>query len=267
MRQNALCITYHQDFSSEGSSEQVIEVNNPTGKDLGLLEITSWTLGNDVLLLKGEYPTQIPKQEHSLQDMWNNPLLGTGKASEVPSLWMYGISGNRISRRIVVSQGPSLGSAEERNGHRQDFRKGEMVSFSPEPKRLWWHVTDPWAISRGIAQRRGPRLRAGLEHTLSLELKEPREKPCGLQPASPWGNFLVFCHIDLWAFILWKMPEKVTAEGPFCCDLAMAVPRPHRTTTTHCSVFPCASAMTVHPPAQPVTDKMSSWLEPSKSWQ
>lgn len=193
MRQSALCVTYHQDFSNEGSSEQVIEVNNPTGKELGLLEITSWILGNDVLLLKGDYPTQIPKQEHSLQDIWNNPLLRTGKPSEVPSLWIYGISGNRISRRIVVSQGPSLGSAEERSGHRQDFRKREMVSFSPEPKRLWWHVTDPWAVSRGIAQRRrGPRLRAGLEHTFSLELKEPREKPLWPTACFTLGEFLCF---------------------------------------------------------------------------
>jgi len=69
MRQDALCITFHQDFSNEGSSEQVIEVNNPTGQDLGLLEITSWMLGDNVLLPKGEYPTQISKQEHSLQDM------------------------------------------------------------------------------------------------------------------------------------------------------------------------------------------------------
>lgn len=41
IRQGAPCITYHQDFSSEGSSEQVIEVNSPRGKALGLLEITA----------------------------------------------------------------------------------------------------------------------------------------------------------------------------------------------------------------------------------
>lgn len=68
MRQGPPCITYHQDFSSEGSSKQLLEVKNPIGKDLVLLEIMRRTRGEDVLLLKGEYHTQISKQEHSLKD-------------------------------------------------------------------------------------------------------------------------------------------------------------------------------------------------------
>lgn len=48
-----------------------------------------------------------------------------------------------MSRRIMVSQGSSVGSAEERNGHGQDFRKHKIVSFIPELKRLCGHVVDP----------------------------------------------------------------------------------------------------------------------------
>lgn len=115
----------------------------------------------------------------------------------------------------MVSQGPSVGSAEERNGHGQDFRKHDMVSFSPEPKRLRGHVMDLWAISKGIAQRRrGPPLRAGLEHTLSLELKELREKPLWPTACFTWGNLFGFCSYRPLGIYIVERAWESDSRGP-----------------------------------------------------
>lgn len=90
-----------------------------------------------------------------------------------------------------------------------------------------------------------------MDHIPSLELKETPMWPaaCPVQ-----GDCFVFCHIDLQVLKSWNMPEKVTAERPFCRDLVMAVPRPNRTTMIHYLVYqgatvtpmPTSSSCTTH---------------------
>ena len=139
---------------------------------------------------------------------------GLEKPQRCPAYKMYGISGNRISRRIVVSQGSSVGSEKERNRHSQDFSKHEQVSFNPQPKRLQWHVMIPWAISKGVAQRRrGPQLQAGLEDTLCLELKEPREKPLGYSLLY-LGEFLCFLSYRSLGIYIVERAWESDSRGP-----------------------------------------------------
>lgn len=140
-----------------------------------------------------------------------------------------------------------------------------MVSFSQELERFWGRVMDLWAVSKSTAQKRSLWLRAGLEHSLSQELKETRKKPLWPSACFASGNFFAFCHIDHWAFITWSVAEKAAWEGSSCCGLAVAVPRTDRRARS--SKVHLACLCPLHPPAQSITDKLSSWFKPSKSWQ
>lgn len=141
MRQGAPCITYHQDFSSEGSSEQVIEVNSPRGKALGLLGITA---GHQVTMYYCSVVSILPNYlNRSIVCKMCEIILSSGL--ERPQGYMGSLGTAHLEGQMWnhTSQGPSVESAKETKRHGQDVRKHEMVSFSQDLERSWGHVMEP----------------------------------------------------------------------------------------------------------------------------
>lgn len=108
IRQGTPWITYHQDISSEGSSERVIEVNNPIGKDFGLLEIISWMIGDNLQLVKGDILLKYLNRNIDCQICEVILSSGLERPQKCSAYRIYGLSGKHMSGRIVISQGEAI---------------------------------------------------------------------------------------------------------------------------------------------------------------